>query len=62
VTEEKRPKKVVPVVGAEDVETDIEVAEDEAEDEVLEDTADLDGDDTIGGEIEVETDAEPEES
>jgi len=49
-------------VGAEDVETDIEVAEDEAEDEVLEDTADLDGDDTIGGEIEVETDAEPEES
>jgi uncharacterized protein (TIGR02300 family) len=63
VVEEKRPKKVVPVPGADDAEADVEVAEDEAEDEVLEDTADLeDGDDPIGGEIEVETDAEPEES
>jgi uncharacterized protein (TIGR02300 family) len=59
--EEKRVKK--PVV-AEDADTDVEVeaADDEAEEGVLEDTSDLEDDaDAIGGDIEVEPDGdEPE--
>jgi uncharacterized protein (TIGR02300 family) len=61
LAEEKRVKK--PVV-AEDTDTDVEVeaADDEAEEGVLEDTSDLEDDaDAIGGDIEVEPDGdEPE--
>ncbi len=61
VAELRKPKKAAVV---EDAETDVEVeaADDEAEDGVLEDTSDLDDDaDAIGGELEVEPDGdEPE--
>jgi uncharacterized protein (TIGR02300 family) len=59
--EEKRVKKVA---VAEDADPDVEVeaADDEAEEGVLEDTSDLEDDaDAIGGDIEVEPDGdEPE--
>ena len=57
VTEDKRPKKP----AAEDADTDVEVeaAEDEAEEDVLEDTNDLEDDaDAIGTEIEVEPESD----
>lgn len=59
--EDKRPKKAA---VAEDADTDVEVeaADDEAEEGVLEDTSDLeDGDDAIGGDIDVETDTDEAE-
>ncbi len=53
VVEDKRPKKPVPV--AEDADLEVEVAEDEAEEDVLEDTADLEDDaDAISDDIVVE--------
>ena len=53
VIEDKRPKKPVPV--AEDADLEVEVAEDEAEEDVLEDTADLEDDaDAIADDIVVE--------
>jgi uncharacterized protein (TIGR02300 family) len=53
VIEDKRPKKPVPV--AEDADLEVEVAEDEAEEDVLEDTADLEDDaDAISDDIVVE--------
>ena len=53
VTEDKRPKKPAP--GVEDGDVEVEAAEDEAEEDVLEDTNDLEDDaDAIGTEIEVE--------
>jgi uncharacterized protein (TIGR02300 family) len=61
VAEDKRPKK--PAV-AEDVDTDVEVeaADEEAEEGVLEDTSDLEDDaDAIGGDIEVEPDSDEAE-
>jgi uncharacterized protein (TIGR02300 family) len=61
VAELRKPKKAAVL---EDAETDVEVeaADDEAEEGVLEDTSDLDDDaDAIGGELEVEPDGdEPE--
>jgi uncharacterized protein (TIGR02300 family) len=58
--EEKRVKKVIPP-GAEDAEVELETTEDEAEEDVLEDTADLEDDaDAIGTDIEVE--ADPDET
>jgi uncharacterized protein (TIGR02300 family) len=60
VVEEKRVKKVIPP-GVEDAEVEMEPAEDEAEEDVLEDTADLEDDaDAIGTDIEVE--ADPDET
>jgi uncharacterized protein (TIGR02300 family) len=60
VIEEKRVKKVIPP-GVEDAEVELEPAEDEAEEDVLEDTADLEDDaDAIGTDIEVE--ADPDET
>ena len=59
--EEKRVKK--PVVADEaDTDVEVEAVDDEAEEGVLEDTSDLEDDaDAIGGDIEVEPDAdEPE--
>ena len=58
--EDRRPKKPVPVPGAEEADVEVEGLEEEAEDEdVLEDTGDLEDDaDAIGPEIEVETDTD----
>jgi uncharacterized protein (TIGR02300 family) len=60
VAEEKRPKKPVPVPEETDVE--VEGAEEEAEEEMIEDAGDLEDDtDTIGPDIEVEPDADETE-
>lgn len=57
VVEDKRPKKPAP--GVEDPDVEVEAAEDEAEEDVLEDTSDLEDDaDTIGADIEVEPDTD----
>jgi uncharacterized protein (TIGR02300 family) len=61
VVEDKRPKKAA---VAEDVDADVEVeaADDEAEEGVLEDTSDLEDDaDAISGDIEVEPDSDEAE-
>ena len=58
VIEEKRPKKPVPAPGADDADVELEPAE-EAEEDVLEDTSDLEDDaDPLGTDIDVETDSE----
>jgi uncharacterized protein (TIGR02300 family) len=55
----ERPKKPVPVPGMEEAEIEVESAEEESDEEVLEDTGDLEDDsDAIGPDIEVETDTE----
>ena len=62
VAELRKPKKAAVL---EDAETDVEVeaADEEAEEGVLEDTSDLDDDaDAIGGELEVEPDGDEPES
>jgi uncharacterized protein (TIGR02300 family) len=60
--EDKRPKKPVPVAEDADLEAELPEAE-EADEDVLEDASDLEDDaDEIGGDIDVPTDAEPEES
>jgi uncharacterized protein (TIGR02300 family) len=41
VMEDKRRAKVIPVPGLEEPETEVEVVEEEAEEDVLEDTSDL---------------------
>ena len=52
--EEKRIKKA-PAPGLEDADVEVEAAEDEAEEDVLEDTSDLEDDaDPLGTDIEVE--------
>lgn len=57
VAEDKRPKKPAP--GLEDTDVEVEAADDEAEEDVLEDTSDLEDDaDTIGTDIEVEPDSD----
>jgi uncharacterized protein (TIGR02300 family) len=62
VAEEKRAKKPEEVADIEDAVPDVEVAEDDADEDVLEDTSDLEDDaDAISSDIEVETDGEPEE-
>ena len=59
VLEDKRRAKVLPVPGIEDVE--VETADDDVEEDVLEDTSDLeDGDDAIA-EVEVEVESPDEE-
>lgn len=60
--EERRPKKPVPVPGAEEADVEVEGLEEEAEEDVLEDTGDLEDDaDAIGPDIEVETDTDEQE-
>ena len=60
VADEKRPKKA-PAPGLEDADPEVEVDE-EAEEDVLEDTSDLEDDaDPLGTEIEVETDTDEAE-
>ncbi len=59
VVEEKRPKKVA---VADDPDVEVEAVEDEAEEDVLEDAADLEDDaDAIPDEIEVEPEADDTE-
>ena len=59
VADEKRRAKVIPVPGLEEPEAEVEVAEEEAEEDVLEDTSDLgDEADEI---VEVEPEAGEEE-
>jgi len=62
VVEEKRVKKPAPAPGIEDVDVEVEGVEDVEEEDVLEDAGDLEDDaDTIGGDIEVETDGDHDE-
>src|ERR1700722_13000350 len=62
VAEEKRPKKPVPAPGLEEADIEVEGVEEEAEEDVLEDAADLEDDaDTIGPDIEVEPDSDEAE-
>ncbi len=60
--EDKRPKKPVPVPGQEDADVEVEGVVDEVEEDVIEDTADLEDDaDAIGPDIEVEPDRDEAE-
>jgi hypothetical protein len=59
VIEDKRPKKPVP--ATEDADLEVEGVEAEAEEDVLEDTSDLEEDAELGTEIEVETDGDEAE-
>jgi uncharacterized protein (TIGR02300 family) len=61
VVEDRRPKKP-PVAEDTDADPEVEVADEEADEAVLEDTSDLDDDaDALGGDLEVEPDGdEPE--
>jgi len=63
VSDQKPIKKPVPAVGADEADLpEVEGVEDEAEEDVLEDAADLeDNDDAIGPEIEVEPDTDEAE-
>ncbi len=55
-----KPKKP-PVLEDAEADVEVEVADDEAEEGVLEDTSDLEDDDTLGGELEVEPEADENE-
>ena len=62
VAEERRPKKPVPAPGLEEADIEVEGVEEEAEEDLIEDAADLEDDaDTIGPEIEVEPDSDETE-
>jgi uncharacterized protein (TIGR02300 family) len=63
VSDQKPIKKPVPAVGGDEADLpEVEGVEDEAEEDVLEDAADLeDADDAIGPEIEVEPDTDEAE-
>jgi uncharacterized protein (TIGR02300 family) len=62
VAELRKPKKAVVLEDAE-AEIEVEAADDEAEEGVLEDTSDLDDDaDAIGGELEVEPEGDESET
>jgi uncharacterized protein (TIGR02300 family) len=56
--EDKRPKKPAP--GIEEADVEVETAEEEAEEDVLEDTSDLEDDADLGEEIAVEKEDEGE--
>ncbi len=59
--EEKRRPKVLPVPGLEDADTEVETVEEEAEEDVLEDTSDLEGGDETVVDVEIEPEAGEEE-
>ena len=58
VTDEKRRAKVIPVPGLEEADVEVETTEEEAEEDVLEDTSDLGDEAEI---VEVETEPGEEE-
>ena len=61
VLEERRPKKPMPAPGTEEAEIEVEGAEEEGEEALIEDADELEDDaDSIGPEIEVEPDSEAE--
>ena len=59
--EDKRRPKVVPTPGLEDVEAEAEAVEEEAGEDVLEDTSDLEGGDEAVVDVEIEPEAGEEE-
>jgi uncharacterized protein (TIGR02300 family) len=62
VAEDRRPKKPVPAPGMEEAEIEVEGAEEESEEALIEDADDLEDDaDAIGPEIEVEPDSDETE-
>jgi len=60
VAEDRRPKKPAP--ATEDTDLEVEGVEAEAEEDVLEDASDLEDEGDIGPDIEVETDADDQET
>ena len=56
VADEKRRPKVIPVPGLEDADVEVEASEEEVEEDVLEDTSDLED----GAEVIVDVEVEPE--
>ena len=63
VVEEKRVLKKAAAPGLEDAETDVEVADDEESEDVLEDTSDLEDEaDPIGADIEVEPETDEKDN
>jgi uncharacterized protein (TIGR02300 family) len=63
VVEERRPKKATPAPGMEEADIEVEgVEEEEGEEDIIEDAADLEDDaDAIGPDIEVEPDSDETE-
>ena len=61
VLEEKRRPKVLPVPGLEETGVEVEVAEEETEEDVLEDTSDLEGGDETVVDVEIEPEPGEEE-
>jgi uncharacterized protein (TIGR02300 family) len=59
--EEKRRPKVVPAPGIEDADVEVEPAEEEAGEDVLEDTSDLEGGDETVVDVEIEPEPGEEE-
>ena len=59
VAEDKRPKKPV-VPGLEEADIEVEVVADDDDEDVLEDTSDLEEDDTLGGDLVVPVEGEEE--
>ncbi len=59
--EEKRRPKVVPAPGLEDADVEVEPAEEEAGEDVLEDTSDLEGGDETVVDVEIEPEPGEEE-
>lgn len=59
--EEKRRPKVPPVPGLEDTDVEVESVEEEAGEDVLEDTSDLEGGDDAVVDVEIEPEAGEEE-
>ena len=59
--EDKRRPKVVPAPGLEDADVEVEPADEEAGEDVLEDTSDLEGGDETVVEVEIEPEAGEEE-
>lgn len=59
--EEKRRPKVIPVPGLEDTDVEVETGEEEVEEDVLEDTSDLEGGDDAVVDVEIEPEAGEEE-
>jgi uncharacterized protein (TIGR02300 family) len=62
VAELRKPPKKAVVIEDADPDVEVEVADDEAEEGVLEDTSDLEDDDTLGGELEVEPETDENET
>jgi uncharacterized protein (TIGR02300 family) len=62
VVEDRRPKKPAPAPGMEEADIEVEGVEEESEEDMIEDAADLEDDaDSIGGDIEVEPDSDETE-